>query len=123
MHLPRTFGKRDEELFQTFSTFAAASLRNCRINDNLLNEKKKGDAILDVVTLLSNTDIRDVDSIVSHVLHGAKKLLSADRSSLFLLDKERNELYSRMADSVTGDEIRFPCGQGIAGTVAASAVG
>ncbi|KPA75033.1 putative cAMP specific phosphodiesterase [Leptomonas pyrrhocoris] len=123
LRLQRVFGQRDEELFKTFSMFAAASLRNCRINETLLTEKRKSDAILDVVTLLSNTDIRDVDGIVRHVLHGAKKLLNADRSSLFLLDKERNELYSRMADSVTGSEIRFPCGQGIAGTVAAAAVG
>ncbi|XQJ26004.1 cAMP specific phosphodiesterase, putative [Leishmania guyanensis] len=119
--LPRVFGQRDEELFETFSMFAAASLRNCRINETLLAEKKKGDAILDVVTVLSNTDIRDVNSIVRHVLHGAKKLLNADRSSMFLLDKERNELYSKMADST--NEIRFPCGQGIAGTVAESGVG
>ncbi|KAK7196455.1 cAMP specific phosphodiesterase [Novymonas esmeraldas] len=119
--LPRVFGRRDEELFETFSMFAAASLRNCRINETLLTEKKKGDAILDVVTVLSNTDIRDVDSIVRHVLHGAKRLLNADRSSMFLLDKERNELYSKMADSAS--EIRFPCGHGIAGTVAESGVG
>jgi cAMP-specific phosphodiesterase len=123
LQLPRVFGRRDEELFETFSMFAAASLRNCRINETLLAEKRKSDAILDVVTLLSNTDIRDVDGIVRHVLHGAKKLLNADRSSLFLLDKERNELYSKIADSVTGNEIRFPSGQGIAGTVAASGVG
>ncbi|KPI88509.1 putative cAMP specific phosphodiesterase, partial [Leptomonas seymouri] len=123
LRLPRVFGKRDEKLFETFSMFAAASLRNCRINETLMAEKRKSDAILDVVTLLSNTDIRDVDGIVRHVLHGAKKLLNADRSSLFLLDKERNELYSRMADSVAGNEIRFPSGQGIAGTVAASKVG
>ncbi|KAG5509171.1 hypothetical protein JKF63_06180 [Porcisia hertigi] len=118
--LPRVFGQRDEELFKTFSLFAAASLRNCRINETLLEEKKKGDAILDVVTLLANTDIRDVDSIVLHVLHGAKKLLSADRSSMFLLDKERNELYSKVADNAS--EIRFPCGRGIAGAVAVSGV-
>nr|CCC92770.1 putative cAMP-specific phosphodiesterase [Trypanosoma congolense IL3000] len=123
LRLPRVFGKRDEELFQTFSMFAGASLRNCRINDRLLREKKKSDVILDVVTMLSNTDIRDVDAIVRHALHGAKRLLNADRSTLFLLDKERNELCSRMADSVAGKEIRFPCGQGIAGTVAASGIG
>ncbi|KAF8280938.1 putative cAMP specific phosphodiesterase [Trypanosoma cruzi] len=123
LRLPRTFGKRDEELFQTFSMFAGASLRNCRINEKLINEKRKSDAILDVVTLLSNTDIRDVDGIVRHVLHGAKRLLYADRSALFLVDKERNELYSRIADSVAGKEIRFPCGQGIAGVVASNGIG
>ncbi|RNC31332.1 cAMP phosphodiesterase, partial [Trypanosoma cruzi] len=52
-----------------------------------------------------------------------KRLLYADRSALFLVDKERNELYSRIADSVAGKEIRFPCGQGIAGVVASNGIG
>ncbi|KAH8611152.1 GAF domain [Trypanosoma vivax] len=123
VRLPRTYTKRDEDLFQTFAMFAGVSLRNCRINDSLLTEKRKGDAILDVVTVLSNTDIRDVEAIAGRALHGAKRLLNADRSTLFLVDKERNELYSRVADSVAGKEIRFPCGQGIAGTVASSGIG
>ncbi|CUG90589.1 cAMP-specific phosphodiesterase, putative, partial [Bodo saltans] len=46
-----------------------------------------------------------------------------DRASLFLVDKERNELYSTVADSTGGNEIRFPCGRGIAGVVASTAVG
>lgn len=71
------FGSRDEELFSTFSTFVGVSLRNCRINAGLLQEKQKSQAILEVVTLLSNTDIRDVNAIVSHVMLGARKLLSA----------------------------------------------
>ena len=121
--LDRSFSRQDEELFSTFSTFSGVCLRNCRISQNLLNEKRKSEAILDVVTLLSQTDIRDVDSIVGHVMLGAKKLLAADRTSLFLFDKERNELYSNMAHSTGGKEIRIPAGKGIAGTVASSGVG
>lgn len=123
LQLPRTFGKEDEELFKTFSAFAGAALRNCRMNDNLVKEMQKSDAIRDVVTLLYQTDIRDMDGIVSRVLAGAKKLLNADRSSLFLLDKERNELYSQIADSVTGKQIRFKTGEGIAGVVALTGKG
>lgn len=119
----RVFNKRDEELFVTFSTFTGVSLRNCRINVNLMKEKKKSEAILDVVTLLSNTDIRDVNKICQHVMLGAKKLLSADRSSLFLVDKERNELYSTVADSTGGQVIRFASGKGIAGVVASTGIG
>ena len=114
------FNTRDEELFATFSTFVGVSLRNCRINAGLIQEKQKSQAILDVVTLLSNTDIRDVNAIVSHVMLGARKLLNADRASLFLVDKERNELYSEVADSTGGQQIRFPSGRGIAGSVAAT---
>eukprot|EP00796_Vickermania_ingenoplastis_P007189 gene7189-5051_t len=123
LHLQRTFGKQDEELFSTFSAFAGAALRNCRINDNLAKEVEKSEAIRDVVTLLYQTDIRDMDSIVRRVLAGAKKLLNADRSALFLLDKERNELYSQIADSVTGQQIRFKNGEGIAGIVATTGKG
>lgn len=119
----RIFSKRDEELFSTFSTFTGVSLRNCRVNADLVAEKRKSEAILDVVTLLSKTDIRDVNKIVHHVMVGARKLLSADRASLFLVDKERNELYSTVADSTGGNEIRFPCGKGIAGVVASTGIG
>lgn len=122
MTVEQRFGTRDSDLFSTFSTFVGASLRNCRINQGLLQEKQKSQAILDVVTLLSNTDIRDVKGIVSHVMIGARKLLNADRASLFLVDKERNELYSEVADSTGGQQIRFPSGKGIAGTVAATGV-
>ena len=118
----RHFSSRDEELFTTFALFVGVCLRNCRINEHLLEEKRKSEAILDVVTLLSNTDIRDVNAILGHVMLGARKLLSADRASLFLLDKERNELFSKVADSTGGREIRFPSGKGIAGTVATSGI-
>jgi cAMP-specific phosphodiesterase len=119
----RSFSALDEELFSTFSTFSGVCLRNCRISQKLQQEKRKGDATLEVVALLSQTDIRDVDGIVGHVMLGAKKLLGADRTSLFLLDKERNELFSKGAHSTGGKEIRFPAGRGIAGTVALSGVG
>ncbi|MGB1883749.1 MAG: GAF domain-containing protein, partial [Gammaproteobacteria bacterium] len=41
----------------------------------------------------------------------------ADRSSLFLYDAETHELYSKVAQGDSIDELRFPSGAGIAGTV------
>jgi cAMP-specific phosphodiesterase len=119
----RVFTPSDEELFATFSTFTGACLRNCRISQKLVHEKRKSDATLEVVSLLSQTDIRDVDGIVGHVMLGAKKLLCADRMSLFLVDKERHELFSQASHSTGGKEIRFPVGKGIAGAVAITGVG
>jgi adenylate cyclase len=46
-------------------------------------------------------------------------LLGADRATLFLLDEERGELWSKVAAGAAG-EIRIPRGSGIAGAVAAS---
>jgi len=46
-------------------------------------------------------------------------LLGADRATLFLLDEERGELWSKVAAGAEG-VIRIPRGSGIAGAVAAS---
>lgn len=49
------------------------------------------------------------------------RLLDVERASLFLVDRETDELVLRVAEDLPAEgEIRFPIGQGIAGTVAAS---
>eukprot|EP00672_Neobodo_designis_P028207 CAMPEP_0174840840 /NCGR_PEP_ID=MMETSP1114-20130205/8931_1 /TAXON_ID=312471 /ORGANISM="Neobodo designis, Strain CCAP 1951/1" /LENGTH=1084 /DNA_ID=CAMNT_0016075007 /DNA_START=45 /DNA_END=3299 /DNA_ORIENTATION=+ len=113
-----SFSGRDIELMKTFTTFVGVCLRNCRVNAELLREQRKSEAILAVVRDMNNTDIRDVQSVVAQILSGARRLLKADRATLFLVDKERNELYSKIADDTDGQVIRFPIGRGIAGTVA-----
>uniref|UniRef100_A0A7S1Q107 Phosphodiesterase n=1 Tax=Neobodo designis TaxID=312471 RepID=A0A7S1Q107_NEODS len=116
--VPQRFSTMDETLFSTYASFAAISIANVRSQSALVKEKTKSEAILDVVKFLADSDIRDVGSVVNQTMQGAKKLLKADRSSLFLIDEERNELYSKVADDTGGKEIRFPIGRGIAGTVA-----
>lgn len=116
--LPRTFSERDRELFSKFSSFAGAALRNCRINEHLQQEIKKNEVMYDVLSSLYQSDIRDMNGIVQQILAGAKKLLNVDRTELFLLDKERNELYCQFADKATGKNIRFKNGEGIPGVVA-----
>eukprot|EP00672_Neobodo_designis_P027352 CAMPEP_0174839562 /NCGR_PEP_ID=MMETSP1114-20130205/8123_1 /TAXON_ID=312471 /ORGANISM="Neobodo designis, Strain CCAP 1951/1" /LENGTH=1138 /DNA_ID=CAMNT_0016073687 /DNA_START=99 /DNA_END=3515 /DNA_ORIENTATION=+ len=118
--VPQRFSTMDETLFSTYASFAAISIANVRSQSALVKEKTKSEAILDVVKFLADSDIRDVGSVVNQTMQGAKKLLKADRSSLFLIDEERNELYSKVADDTGGKEIRFPIGRGIAGTVAST---
>src|SRR5215510_1282798 len=58
---------------------------------------------------------RDLGSLLDLIAHEATELLDCDRASIFLLDKERNELWSKVA--LGSDEIiRFDAGKGIAGT-------
>jgi Nif-specific regulatory protein len=60
---------------------------------------------------------RDLSSLLDLVAREATALLDADRASIFLLDRERNELWSKVA--LGSDEIlRFDAGQGIAGLAA-----
>ena len=57
---------------------------------------------------------RDLGALLDLIAREAIKLLDCDRASIFLLDRERNELWSKVA--LGSDEIlRFDAGSGIAG--------
>jgi Nif-specific regulatory protein len=60
---------------------------------------------------------RDLGALLDLIAREATSLLDADRASIFLLDRERNELWSKVA--LGSDEIlRFDSSRGIAGTAA-----
>lgn len=59
----------------------------------------------------------DLDALLEVIAREAARFLSADRSSIFLLDRERCELWSRAALG-TEEELRFDARLGIAGEVA-----
>ena len=61
---------------------------------------------------------RDFDRLLDRIWHELTEVLEAERSSLFLLDEDTDELYSVIAQQEA--EIRFPRGAGIAGSVAVS---
>jgi len=60
---------------------------------------------------------RDLNQLLPVILSEAAKVVEADRCSLFILDREKNELWSKVAHGDVA-EIRFPLGSGIAGKVA-----
>ncbi|HXG50365.1 MAG TPA: sigma-54-dependent Fis family transcriptional regulator [candidate division Zixibacteria bacterium] len=61
---------------------------------------------------------RDLGALLELIANEATKLLEADRASLFLLDREKNQLWSRIA--LGSDEIRFDARLGVAGSVVSS---
>jgi len=71
-------------------------------------------SILEVAKAM--TAKRDLDSLLPLILDEAAKVVDADRCSLFLLDRERRELRTKIAQGA--GEIRVPLGSGIAGLVA-----
>lgn len=65
----------------------------------------------------------NVTALLSEIMTEARNLTNAERCSLFLLDKEQNELIakvfdSNMADDSESKDVRLPSNQGIAGHVA-----
>ncbi len=64
---------------------------------------------------------RDLDHLLAIVLQAGAKVAEADRCTIFLVDREHGELWTRLAQGVdSGKEIRIPMGAGIAGHVAAT---
>jgi HD-GYP domain-containing protein (c-di-GMP phosphodiesterase class II) len=80
-----------------------------------LRRVDKLNSILEVAKAM--TAQRDIDTLLPIILKEAARVVEAERCSLFILDRERNELWSRIAQGTTG-EIRVPVGSGIAGAVA-----
>ena len=59
-----------------------------------------------------------IDSLLNHLVDATQQLIKADRATVFLVDEERGELWSRVASGTK--TIRIPIGAGIAGHVATS---
>jgi adenylate cyclase len=62
----------------------------------------------------------DLDALLRLVVGHITRAIDADRSSLFLLDAARGQLWSRVAEGSGMKEIRLPLGAGIAGHVGAT---
>lgn len=60
----------------------------------------------------------DLDRLLEKIMSCVTTVMNAERSSLFIIDPDTNELWSKIAQGA--EEIRFPVGTGIAGTVAQS---
>lgn len=62
---------------------------------------------------------RDLDRLLSLIKTETEQALEADRCTVFIYDRDRNELWSRIATGMdTSEEIRFPAHLGLAGYVA-----
>ena len=73
-------------------------------------------AIVEVGKLLNST--LDLDKVLNIILDTAIKNLDADRGTLYLIDREKNELWSKVLQGENLIDVRLPIGHGIAGHVA-----
>lgn len=60
---------------------------------------------------------RDLDRLLRMIIEEATSVIEAERSSLFLIDPEKDQMWAKIAQGAETYEIKFPLGVGIAGTV------
>lgn len=89
------------------------------IDTNVLIDNEKGKDLSRFLDISINM-IQKVDlvSLLSFIMEEATRTMQADRSTLYLIDRERSELVSFIAQRSEIKEIRLPMGMGIAGYVA-----
>lgn len=110
------FTEQDEALFHAFAYQSAISLENFFLSQKIRRNYEKLAILLDIATSVAQN--RDLDSLITGIVNKISEALNAERTSLFLLDREKNELWSKVAQGLDTAEIRFPCSTGLAGYVA-----
>ena len=61
---------------------------------------------------------KNIDTLIKTIAEETKIALNADRCTVFLYDKEKNELYSKVATGLDDfEELRIPANKGLAGHV------
>lgn len=85
-----------------------------------LSELEKENKLLhcfrDISRILVSSD--SVDEILLATVNYLAGYFNAQRATIFLIDEEKNELWSKVAVGLESEEIRVKIGQGIAGQVA-----
>jgi len=76
--------------------------------------------ILEQVADLLNVSERLLDNLLQLLVEVTSDIAGAERGTLFLVDSESGELFSRVFGGEATEEIRFPLEKGIAGAVLAS---
>ena len=113
------FSREDEDLLRTFASQVAIAIRNAEQMTQIEERRRVSDLLRDVMKSFSSE--LGVDALLALIMERTAEVMQADRSTLFVVDRKRREIWSKVVQGAGMAEIRVPLGQGIAGTVAATA--
>jgi putative nucleotidyltransferase with HDIG domain len=96
--------------------------REAEARDRRNAERRRGAGRRDLDTLLDVTrrlmTVTDLDALLRLIAEATVTMVGAERATIYIVDQDRQEFWSRVATGSGVGEIRFPIGVGIAGTVA-----
>ena len=114
------FDQVDEQQFREFADAIGIILESCNSFYVAARNQRGVHSLLRAAACLAQS--LDLQDTLQAVMDEARKLMQADRSTLFLLDRDQGELWSSIADANGNDmiDIRIPANRGIAGYVAST---
>ncbi len=112
------FNPDDEFTFSAFAYQTAIAVENFHLYKKMLSANGKMAILLDVATSLTQT--LDLDTLMNNIVAKVSEILDTERSSLFLIDRNTGELWSKVAEGAEVSEIKIPCSTGLAGYTAST---
>jgi adenylate cyclase len=110
------FTRAEEELLEAFAAAAAIAVQNALLNEEVHKRMRTSEILLNVMHAVSSE--LEIDKLLQSVVAKTSEAMNAERCTLFLVDRETGELWSKVAQGEQMNEIRVPRGRGIAGHVA-----
>jgi adenylate cyclase len=114
------FTEIDENVFQEFAPSIRLILESSRSFYIATQKQRAAAALMKAIKSLSQSGL-DLEETLKRVMNEAKELMNADRSTLWLIDRDRHDLWTKIyQDNGIAKELRVPMGQGFVGIVAAT---
>lgn len=113
-----SFSVPDKALLEAFASQTSFALEYAHLNERSLATQREQTQIMEVTRAISSE--LSIDALLARIMRVATDLLDAERSTLFLHDPARQELWSRVAEGLGKREIRIHETAGVAGDVFAS---
>jgi adenylate cyclase len=113
------FTDADEGIFDEFVPSIRLILESSQGFYTATQRQRAAAALMAATQSLSQSSL-DLEETLRRVMDEAKQLMNADRSTLWLLDDEKNELWTQLPIAGELKEIRIPATAGFAGQVAQS---
>lgn len=109
------FTPDDLKILAAMTTQAAVALRGAQFIEQIQKNRIQEMQFVDVVSNI--TSEIDLGSLLQKVMAEATRMLNAERSTLFINDPKRRELFSQVGEGLGATQIRLPNTAGIAGAV------
>lgn len=109
------FQQSDLALFEAMATQGTLALQSAQVIERVEKVRKQELEFVNIVSEMTS-DIK-LGSLLQKVMSEATRMLNAERSTLFLNDEKKNELWSEVGQGLESMQIRLPNHMGIAGAV------
>lgn len=107
------FNESDLALLEAINRQAASALSQAQLVERLERARREEAEILAITEAISSE--LNLDPLLARIAHATSALLDAERSTIFLYDAAKDELWSRVAEGAGQAQIRIPANAGLAG--------